>query len=110
MRPYLLVGLGGAAGAALRWSAGELVPRNDGSFPIATFVVNVVGCALIGLAARRLTRGSDAWLVLVTGALGGLTTFSTFAVETRALLASGHTAIAFAYVAATSFARAAAAS
>lgn len=101
MRPTLLVASGGAFGAAVRWSVGELVGHDDAGFPWATFVVNVVGCVLIGLAARRLERGSDAWAATVTGALGGLTTFSTFAVETRALSDGGHGVTAMVYVGAS---------
>lgn len=85
----------------MRWSVGELVGPNDGHFPWATFVVNVVGCVLIGAATRRLDRGSDAWCFTATGVLGGLTTFSAFAVETRALLDGGHATVAAAYVAAS---------
>lgn len=101
MRSTLLVALGGATGAALRWSVGEFLAPNDDHFPWATFVVNVVGCVLIGAATRRLDRGSDAWHFTATGVLGGLTTFSAFAVETRALLVGGHATIAAAYVVAS---------
>jgi fluoride exporter len=101
MRSIGVVALGGAVGASLRWGVGQLIePRTDG-FPWATFIVNVVGCVAIGFAARRVPRNSDAWLGLVVGVLGGLTTFSAFAVETRSLLDSGHAATAAAYVVAT---------
>ncbi len=98
MRSTLLVALGGATGAAVRWSVGEIIGPTNGQFPWATFVVNIVGCALIGAAARQLDRRSDAWYGAVTGVLGGLTTFSAFAVETRALLVDGHATVAAAYV------------
>lgn len=80
----------------------EAIPVESGSFPWATFVVNVVGCACIGAAARSVARDSDMWSVLVVGVLGGLTTFSAFASETRALFDSGDSAIAVSYVLATS--------
>mgnify|MGYP002629113019 FL=1 len=86
-------------GASMRWGLGESVNRSPGAFPYATLLINVVGCALIGLAARMLVRGSDRWQIGVTGLLGGLTTYSTFAVETRELLDAGHGGQALLYVA-----------
>lgn len=101
MRTGLIVAVGGAVGASARWGVGELVPTDTGRFPWATFTVNVVGCLLIGLAARRLTRGTDQWAGIVVGCLGGLTTFSAFSVETRLLLAADRPTTALVYVAAT---------
>jgi len=101
MRSFVVVAIGGAIGAAVRWSITELVTRPVDGFPWATLIVNVVGCLLIGLAAGRLPRHSDAWLGAVVGILGGLTTFSTFAVETRSLFDHGHAGTAIVYVAVT---------
>lgn len=101
MRTFLVVAIGGAIGAAARWAVAELIDQSVDGFPWATFVVNVAGCLLIGVAAGRLPRHSDAWLGAVVGVLGGLTTFSTFAVETRSLLDQGHAGTALVYVAAT---------
>lgn len=101
MRSYLVVAAGGAAGAAARWGVGELIPRSDAGFPWSTFVVNIVGCLVIGFATRWVVRGSDAWLGAVVGVLGGFTTFSTFAVETRGLLDDGHGGTALLYVGAS---------
>lgn len=101
MRAYLLVAAGGALGSSARWAVGEVIDRPPGSFPWATLLVNVVGCALIGLAARHLVRASDRWMLAVTGVLGGLTTYSAFASETRELLDAGHSRLALVYVAAT---------
>ena len=80
------IAAGGAIGATARWAVAELVdavgtPHAPGSWPWATLVVNVVGCLLVGLAARRLHIGTRAWAFAVTGVLGGFTTFSTLAVE-----------------------------
>jgi len=99
MRSYLLVAVGGAVGASVRWGVGESISRTPGVFPYATLLVNIAGCALIGLAARTLIRGSDRWMIAVTGLLGGLTTYSTFATETRELLDTGHPGQALLYVA-----------
>lgn len=101
MRSLLIVAVGGALGATARRGAGELVGVTRSGFPWATFVVNIVGCLLIGLATRRLVRGSDAWLGIVVGLLGGFTTFSAFAVETRALLDDGRGVTALVYVGAS---------
>ncbi len=99
MRSTLLVAVGGAAGASTRWGVSEIVPVGHGDFPWATLLVNVVGCLLVGVAAQRMVRGSDLWHACITGGLGGLTTYSAFAVETRHLLDDGHSSLAFAYVA-----------
>ena len=101
MRSYLLVAIGASIGASLRWAAGEAVTSAPGSFPWATLLVNLTGCALIGVAARELARTSWRWLAGVTGLLGGLTTYSTFAVETRELLDAGRGGLALAYVTAS---------
>lgn len=95
----MLVAAGGAAGASLRWGVGESINRSPGTFPYATLLVNVVGCLLIGFAARMLVRGSDRWQLGVTGLLGGLTTYSTFADETWQLLDAGRGGQALLYVA-----------
>ena len=87
----LLVALGGALGATLRWATAEGVARLAGrsAVPWATLAVNVVGCLLIGYVAAR---GTDAgWLtrhrpLVVAGFCGSLTTFSTFGLETVELL------------------------
>lgn len=101
MRAYILVAIGGALGASIRWGVGESIGRSPGSFPYATLLVNVAGCVLIGWAARMLVRGSDHWQLGVTGLLGGLTTYSTFANETRELLDAGRPGQALLYVAVT---------
>lgn len=101
MRATAIVAAGGACGALARWAVAEAMPVEAGAFPWATFVVNVVGCLAIGLAARSIVRGTELWYGLVTGVLGGLTTFSAFALEARDLVADDRTVIAVAYVGAT---------
>ncbi|HET7398190.1 MAG TPA: fluoride efflux transporter CrcB [Intrasporangium sp.] len=99
------VAVGGALGAAARYASALLWPTATGRFPTTTLLVNVVGCALIGIllvlvtdvwAGRRLVRP-----FLGTGVLGGFTTFSTYAVDTVQLLAAGRWATAFAYAVGT---------
>ncbi|HBX68177.1 MAG TPA: fluoride efflux transporter CrcB [Chloroflexi bacterium] len=93
----LFVGLGGFIGASLRYVTGLLVGRfTVGSpFPYGTFVVNIVGCLLIGfLAGVTDTRGllnDTARAFVFTGMLGAFTTFSTFSYETMGLFQNGQT-------------------
>ena len=98
LRPAALVGAGAALGALARWSIAELIDADLARIPWETLLVNVVGCLAIGVAAMRLEPGSDRWAFLVTGVLGGFTTFSTFANETRVLIDDGRTTTAVCYV------------
>lgn len=101
MRWLLLAGAGGALGALGRAGVAELVPRSAGGFPWATLIVNVIGCCAIGVAALRLSPISDGWRFGVTGVVGGFTTFSAFADETRDLIGSDRPTLALVYVAVT---------
>ena len=87
---YLWVALGGAAGAAARYGVAQWAGARWGwTFPWGTFVVNVTGSLAIGLLmALLIGRGADPAyrLLLVTGFLGGYTTFSAFSLETLSLL------------------------
>lgn len=87
MNTWLLVMLGGSLGAASRYGVGLLTARLWGtSFPWGTLVVNMTGCFLIGvlfaLADRFRLLTPDIRLLLITGYLGALTTFSSFTLET----------------------------
>ncbi|MGA8846055.1 MAG: CrcB family protein [Nocardioides sp.] len=73
----LLVALGSAPGAALRF---YLAGRLDGRVPLGTLAVNVIGSFLLGVFSARSLDG-HAWAVLATGFCGGLTTYSAFAVQ-----------------------------
>ncbi len=106
MTRVLLVGLGGGLGAIARywlsgWVQGLVGP---GGFPYGTLLVNVLGCFVIGgLAYVGEAHGwltPEARLLLVTGFLGGFTTFSTFGSEAHGLARSGAGATALGYVAA----------
>lgn len=99
LRSLLLVAVGGALGAAARWWVAGLVQfRTGAGFPWGTFVVNVVGCFLIGLvmetAVATFSFGPVLRLFLVVGVLGGFTTWSSFSYETMKMLEEGAVAMA----------------
>ena len=84
----LWVGLGGGVGSMLRYALAGLVQRGFASFPTGTLAVNVIGCVTIGFLHVRLTDAPiDPHLrtAILTGVLGGFTTFSTFSLETMKL-------------------------
>jgi fluoride exporter len=100
-----VVCVGGVLGALARYGAGRWWPTTPGQFPWTTLWINIVGCALMGvlmvvvadvLRPRRLVQP-----FLATGVLGGFTTFSTYALDTRALSVGGHAGRALTYLAAT---------
>jgi CrcB protein len=99
---YLLAALGGALGALARWGLATALPSSPGTWPWATLLVNLTGCVLIGvlLAVLVARSPSSPWLrpFLATGVLGGYTTYSTFAVDTVALVDAGRPALAAGYV------------
>jgi fluoride exporter len=83
----LLIMLGGSLGAASRYAVSLLSVKWWGTnFPWGTLTVNLAGCFFIGLlfalAERSRLLSPDMRLLLITGYLGALTTFSTFALET----------------------------
>lgn len=94
--PLIQVALGGAAGAALRYVVGAQLARPG--FPVAVLTANVVGSFAMGVLAVMLARaGLRAWEpLLLTGLLGGFTTFSAFSQETVTMVergAFGHAAL-----------------
>ena len=97
MLSYLYVALGSAAGGVARWSIGNWVQRLVGGappvvFPLGTLVVNATGSFVLGVLAMVIARpdGGEradvARLLLGVGFCGGYTTFSTFSLDTVALL------------------------
>ncbi|CCK32427.1 hypothetical protein BN159_8049 [Streptomyces davaonensis JCM 4913] len=100
-----VVAAGGALGATARYALTLGWPLQPGGFPWATFWTNVVGCAVIGAFLVLITEAWPAHRLVRpffgTGVLGGFTTFSTYAVDIRRLIDSGHPETGLAYLAAT---------
>jgi len=99
------IAVGGALGSLARWSLAEALPHGPRDFVWSTFTANVTGSLALGvlmalmvdvLAHTRLIRP-----FLGVGVLGGYTTFSTYMLDARTLLAEGRAGVALAYVAAT---------
>lgn len=90
---FIGIGLGAAIGAWLRWGMGLWLNPVLPQMPLGTLAANLVGGYLIGLAVAFFMQHpglSPEWrLFIITGFLGGLTTFSTFSAETVALLLRG---------------------
>ncbi|MDS7596963.1 fluoride efflux transporter CrcB [Agrobacterium tumefaciens] len=101
-----LVATGGAIGSVLRYLVGVWSVRIAGTtFPWGTLVVNVVGSFLIGFLfefiARRMNASMEMRLFIVTGVLGGFTTFSSFSLDAAALFERGAFSLSAVYVIAT---------
>lgn len=101
---FIAVGLGAAIGAWLRWGMGLWLNPVLPQLPLGTLAVNLIGGYFIGLAVAFFMQHpglSPEWrLFIITGVLGGLTTFSTFSAETVASLVRGQYAWSLAIVAA----------
>lgn len=103
MQIVLAVAAGGAAGSVLRFLANAWVvahwPRH---YYLATLAVNLIGCLLIGVLSALFLARTDLPLALrtglITGVLGGLTTFSSFSLEVVRLFENGQPGVAIAYL------------
>jgi len=104
MQSLLFVALGGAIGSVARFKLSMLLLQAavNWRFPLGTFAVNVCGCFFIGLlvalAEKYQWGNGDTRLFLITGLLGGFTTFSAFGLETFLLLKRGEIMTAIGYV------------
>ena len=100
---YFLVFFGGGLGATLRHLVNVICARCIGTaFPYGTFIINISGSTIMGLIAGYLAfkgEASQPWrLFLMTGILGGYTTFSAFSLDTAMLYERGEIALALFYV------------
>lgn len=100
MNPFLQVALGGAVGSVLRYGVNILASRVTMAFPLGTLTVNVAGCFVMGLLASclALRGGQHLAPLLLTGLLGGFTTFSAFSLDTITLWERGAGGLAVGYV------------
>ena len=98
----LAVALGGVLGCLGRWLAGLWLNPRWAGFPLGTLFVNCIGGLFIGAALAWFERSPNELLrlLLVTGFLGGLTTFSSFSGESLVLLQRGQFGVAMAHTAA----------
>jgi CrcB protein len=102
----LMIFLGGGAGAVSRHALSSFVMKQaGGGFPWGTLAVNLCGAfamgIIIGLLSTKITLPEPARLLLITGFLGGFTTFSAFSLEAALLLQKGDYLPLVAYVAAS---------
>lgn len=101
----LLVGLGGFIGAVLRYLVSLIPIKNPESFPINTFIINIIGAFAIGCIAFVVSKSENVdpqlLLFLKVGICGGFTTFSTFSLETAELIKGGSVLIAIVYIVAS---------
>jgi CrcB protein len=100
---YVLVFIGGGLGSTLRYLVNIVCPRLFGdAFPYHTFIINITGSTVMGLIAGYLAfmgNAAASWrLFLMTGILGGYTTFSAFSLDTAVLYERGEIGLALFYV------------
>ena len=86
LKNILIVFIGGGTGSVFRYMTSVVTHKYfSGIFPLATFLVNMIGCLLIGIITGLYVKTSltnpDTRLLLIAGFCGGFTTFSTFAQE-----------------------------
>jgi fluoride exporter len=105
MARFLLICLGGAVGTGARYLFSTAMTRAFGNFPFGTLGVNVLGSflasVLMVLALEKSALAPDLRLILVTGVMGGFTTYSSFNYETIRQLQDGAWPVALTYVVAT---------
>ncbi|HEV2515604.1 MAG TPA: fluoride efflux transporter CrcB [Devosia sp.] len=103
MNAYLLVGIGGALGALMRFGAQNWIGSLPNGFPVATFLVNIVGSIAMGVLVGVLAKTTPQYqneirLFVAVGVFGGFTTFSSFSLDAIALLERGEILQAAIYV------------
>lgn len=104
MKEILLVAMGGMFGSVSRYLCSGYVANLflNSKFPFGTFTVNIIGCLLIGIIAGITEKisgyNAELRLLLISGFLGGFTTFSAFGIESLHLIKDGNLPTAFAYI------------
>ncbi|MEX0582986.1 MAG: fluoride efflux transporter CrcB [Sneathiella sp.] len=103
MNMFLSVAIGGALGACARYGVAQVMLRQFGSgFPYGTLFVNILGSFLMGvlieIIALRWSPSPELRVLLVTGFLGGFTTFSAFSLDVALLIEKGETLSAAGYI------------
>ena len=103
IRTLLLVGLGGFAGSSFRYLVQRMIASvTTLSFPYGTLTINISGSLLIGIifgiAEKSDLLSPEARLFLITGVLGGFTTFSTFTLDVMTLLRDSQYLYSFLYI------------
>lgn len=98
---FLLVFAGGGLGSLCRYGISRMMRDWELTFPMATFITNVISCLLIGILVGYFLKNGmeqNLRLLFITGFCGGFSTFSTFSYETFELLQNGNYPIAIAYI------------
>ena len=102
MLNIIAVGLGGFVGAVCRYLIGLIPVDEVTQFPIKTFLINIIGCIVIGIitvaATKNISLNPQLLLFLKVGVCGGFTTFSTFALESAELIRNGNGLVALMYM------------
>lgn len=102
MKTLLLVFLGGGIGSLLRYLTSIITQKfYNGTFPVATLTVNIIGCLLIGILVgffEKIHVNPNLKFLFITGFCGGFTTFSAFSMESISLIQNQQTALALTYI------------